>query len=243
MQNRYTGDIGDFGKLGILRALQLSGLSVGVNWYLVPNERHNDDGRYVQYLENAVFRQCDETLWSELKRIVNSGQREVSAIQNAHLIDAVFFSKRLSFSGMTKKERASYREKWHWEALSTLSGVNIVFVDPDNGLLVPSATGTSKENKYVTPTELADYYRQGSSVVYYQHKARVPDSVYIERHRELIVSSGFEGASGLGLKFNKTSLRYYFFVIQPQHKAVIAKAVDQMLASSWSNYFTFICSH
>ena len=34
MQNRYTGDIGDFGKLGLLRQLGRTGLSIGVNWYL-----------------------------------------------------------------------------------------------------------------------------------------------------------------------------------------------------------------
>ena len=43
MQNRYTGDIGDFGKLGLLRVLQESGLTIGVNWYLVPDENHNSD--------------------------------------------------------------------------------------------------------------------------------------------------------------------------------------------------------
>ena len=30
MQNRYTGDIGDFSKLGLLRALQAAGLSIGL---------------------------------------------------------------------------------------------------------------------------------------------------------------------------------------------------------------------
>ncbi len=51
MQNRYTGDIGDFGKLGLLRALRASGLSIGVNWYLVPDEGHNNDGKHTKYPE------------------------------------------------------------------------------------------------------------------------------------------------------------------------------------------------
>ena len=33
MQDRYAGDIGDFGKFGLLRALSSAGLSIGVNWY------------------------------------------------------------------------------------------------------------------------------------------------------------------------------------------------------------------
>ena len=44
MQNRYVGDIGDFGKLGLLRALSSKGLSIGVNWYLTTDESHNGDG-------------------------------------------------------------------------------------------------------------------------------------------------------------------------------------------------------
>ena len=46
MQNRYTGDIGDFGKLGLLRVLQDAGFSIGVNWYLTPDENHNQDGKH-----------------------------------------------------------------------------------------------------------------------------------------------------------------------------------------------------
>ncbi|MGN1144419.1 MAG: hypothetical protein ACI4SU_07600 [Anaerovoracaceae bacterium] len=47
MQNRYTGDIGDFGKLGLLRQLSGAGFSIGVNWYLTPDESHNGDGRHI----------------------------------------------------------------------------------------------------------------------------------------------------------------------------------------------------
>ena len=79
MQNRYTGDIGDFGKLGLLRQLSQTGLSIGVNWYLTPDETHNGDGRHIGYLKNDAFRICDEQLWSALGQIVDSGKRKVSA--------------------------------------------------------------------------------------------------------------------------------------------------------------------
>lgn len=50
MQDRYTGDIGDYGKLGLLRSLAAAGLHVGVNWYRTPDEDHNEDGKFTQYL-------------------------------------------------------------------------------------------------------------------------------------------------------------------------------------------------
>ena len=66
MQNRYAGDVGDFGKLGMLRRIEKSGISVGVNWYLVGDENHNNDGKHIGYLENKQFRGCDDELLEKL---------------------------------------------------------------------------------------------------------------------------------------------------------------------------------
>lgn len=88
MQNRYTGDIGDFSKLGILRALQSAGLSIGLNWYLTPDETHNSDGLHVGYLNQKNFRTCDEELWLGLKDIVESGHREVHRMENDRILKA-----------------------------------------------------------------------------------------------------------------------------------------------------------
>ena len=46
MQNRYTGDIGDFGKLGLLRQISEAEFSIGVNWYLTPDESHNGEAKF-----------------------------------------------------------------------------------------------------------------------------------------------------------------------------------------------------
>ena len=58
MQNRYTGDIGDFGKYGLLKAPCLPGggsdageLSLGVVWYLFADAESNTDGGLVHYLD------------------------------------------------------------------------------------------------------------------------------------------------------------------------------------------------
>ena len=47
MQDRYAGDVGDFGKLGMLRCMEDFGLKVGINWYLVGDESHNNDGKHI----------------------------------------------------------------------------------------------------------------------------------------------------------------------------------------------------
>jgi len=240
MQDRYTGDLGDFSKLGILRALKTAGLSIGVNWYLTPDENHNGDGRHVKYLNQEEFRACDEALWLELKNIVESNQRKACYLEKENILQACFYSERLDFTGKTKTERESFRKAWHNKALTALAGNDIICVDPDNGLIVPSAVGKPKENKYVLYDELADYYAQHSSVIYYQHKARKQDEFYIRQHEKLIHAPEFAGSGGLGLKFITTSQRYYFFIIQSQHQEIIEKAVLEMLAGPWKNHFRIL---
>ena len=54
MQDRYAGDVGDFGKLALLRALA-PGRRLRVCWYRCSGAGEtNDDGRHVDYLESGV---------------------------------------------------------------------------------------------------------------------------------------------------------------------------------------------
>lgn len=78
---------------------------------------------------------------------------------------------------------------------------DIVFVDPDNELMVPSADGTAKSNKFDLPYELAEYCHAGASIIYYQHKARRPDEFYT--NQQLVASGAFPGAISLCLKIHQ----------------------------------------
>ena len=239
MQDRYAGDIGDFGKLGLLRVLHASGLTIGVNWYLTnPTDKEalNRDGEHTDYLKDNNYCECDPELCRELKQVV-AGNREVKALQNDAILPAVYFDKILDFSCTAKSERKTQREEWHQRALAQLDKLDVVFLDPDNGLLVPSAKDTKRENKFVKKEEIIKYYQQGSSVIYYQHKARRTDCFYVQQQQELLQSPELAGASGAGLKFKPTSQRYYFFIIQERHRKTIETALDEMLAGPWNKHF------
>ena len=240
MQNRYAGDIGDFGKLGLLRRLRHAGLSVGMNWYLTPDETHNGDGRHTGYLEKNMFRACDEQLWLALRRIVKSGNRQVCELESADILQGTFYSQRLNFTGANKSERQTIRREWHNRAVQQLRGCDIVFADPDNGLIVPSAEDKPKSNKFVLPFELSEYYRAGASVIYYQHKARRSDEFYIEQNKLLLKSGAFPNAKAVKLKFKTTSQRYYFLFMQPQHADAITQCVKQMMETPWKNHFVVL---
>lgn len=56
MQDRYAGDVGDYGKIGVLKFLQTQGFTIGVNWYRVPvldNEKKE---------RSTGLRECDVAL-------------------------------------------------------------------------------------------------------------------------------------------------------------------------------------
>lgn len=236
MQDRYTGDIGDFGKLGLLRALYRAGLKIGVNWYLTLNEE-NGDGELTQYLTKREFIECDTELCDALKEIIDSKDRRVIKLQNDKILPAVFFSETLDFSSMNKTDRRTFRSKWHKRAIEQLcvADVDIVFLDPDNGIMVKTAEGTKRENKFVTEDEILDYFDRGKSVIYYQHKARKGNDFYLKQQKNLLAKR--PEAFDCNLWFSKTSHRYYFFLIHEEHRTMIESAVKEMLSSKWERYF------
>ena len=103
MQNRYVGDVGDFGKHGLLRYLSgmtagddLDPLKLGVIWYLFHDERHGNDankvsadGNHTEYLtrtpkyDRAIFRECDSELWEGLRDLVFREARCVHCVEGA----------------------------------------------------------------------------------------------------------------------------------------------------------------
>ena len=136
MQDRYAGDAGDYGKIGLLKCLQAHGFSIGVNWYRVPmlDVEKKKDGSFKQddgkYLIPDSIRECDPPLADILAKIAK-GERSVVALQEADLIpNAVYFDEYLTVDG---------RREWCERAKRLFADVDLVFMDPDNGLLVKFA--------------------------------------------------------------------------------------------------------
>ena len=136
MQDRYVGDIGDFGKIGLLKVLQAQGLSIGVNWYRVEpmDTERKADGSYKQedgkYLIPEKLQACDTSLAEKLTKIAKSDHRSIRSLEQGDFIpSARYFSEPVTVAG---------REEWHKKALDLLKGLDIVFLDPDNGMLVKS---------------------------------------------------------------------------------------------------------
>lgn len=229
MQDRYAGDIGDYGKFGLLKALQAEGFRLGINWYKATpptkKEEENDDGKH-RIAER--YDACDPALAEILRAISTSPERSIEALEQAALLDAartVYYDKKVEVEG---------RAQWHEDALQALADCELVFLDPDNGLLVKSVGRRSaKSVKYVFDEELNDYLARGQSVVLYNHRARKPAAQYFQ---ELADRCAAQGKPICALTFPKGTIRDYLLIAaNPDHTTRIHQALAHMTQGAWAN--------
>jgi hypothetical protein len=155
MQDRYVGDVGDFGKYGLLRLLG-AGHSLGVVWYLTSDERHTGDGKFISFLSPTSanltkFRNCDPDLYDALAGIVRDETRSVQSVRREAVLpsNTVFYEDKLSYDGMpsigatAKAARLARRSQWVKNSLDATQICDIVFLDPDNGI----ESGTQRHEK------------------------------------------------------------------------------------------------
>ncbi len=245
MQNRYVGDIGDFGKYALLRSLARTRLTLGVNWYLTPDEKHNFDGKHISYLQKNSYSVYDDELYYILKNIVDNNKRNVLSVQQSTILpgNTVFFDRILDLTGEPNYlKRGMLRQSWHNSALNTVKDCDIVFLDPDNGLQVKSVSLTVKKgNKYIGLNEIKDYYRLGKSIIFYNHRERKLEEVYLNKFKKLKLDPAFKGAEWFGLKFSRGTIRDYIFVLQPKHLSLVKTQCKALLNTAWKENFSLLC--
>lgn len=190
MKDQYVGDINDYLKYSLLRALdQESAGSQLVCWMLTADDG-GADGRKISYLKDpARYRAVDPDLFDSLARIVASGTRTTTAVEtNGMLSSSTFFRTRL-------EDGASQRSMFFSELWSQAQGHQIVFFDPDNGLSVDSVpVGRAGSRRYLYCSELAPLMDLDGAAVIYQHFPRVQRFEYVTSQLDRLASAlpGFQ---------------------------------------------------
>ncbi|MGE5612937.1 MAG: hypothetical protein ACM3XR_00865 [Bacillota bacterium] len=239
MQDRYAGDVGDFGKIGLLRQIASTGLKVGINWYRTykPEEHDIGDGKHIGYLNNKSFQACDDELLSILRQIVKS-DRSVAALEKAELIPNAQYYSAILRPG---SDKSFNRDVWYKNSMKALADSDIIFCDPDNGLIVKSVSlSSAKSDKYITEDELAGYYLSGKSVVFYNHRCREKEHIYLRRFTPLRMRNELASAKWLGLKFVRGTTRDYLFILQPYHFKQVNGVIERMMQSNWNKHFSIL---
>jgi hypothetical protein len=174
MQDRYVGDVGDYVKLAILRAL-MPGRRLGVAWWMFPDARHNGDGRHTGYLDRPDgWRRFDPQLFDALKRIVHERRRTVRALEDESLLPgAAFADELIPCDARPFSARPGERRLWFERTKQHLEAADLVFLDPDNGIEPRGLRLTCRSAaKSVMISEICALRRPGRVLVVYHHHTR-----------------------------------------------------------------------
>jgi hypothetical protein len=245
MQDRYVGDVGDFGKYGLLRLLaQQTSFRLGVIWYLYGDESHNADGRHVSYLSKPEFALPDSELHSKLDSLVRKNKRSVRAVERAGILppDTIFFGGRISDPDgqqLDRRLRAASRLSWLKRAVRSSAEADFVFFDPDNGIETASVQRHSpKSGKYIYWEELMPFWQRGQSLVIYHHLNRTAP---IARQANFLREKFKDRFPDAGLLrfflFRRGSCRHFWLVAQERHVEAFENATNALLQSYWREYF------
>ena len=252
MQDRFVGDVGDFGKYGLLRALTrgLAGceqdkptgygdggraLRLGVIWYYVAtNGQLPPLGRAFQYLFNPSpgeqrLVECDLELLEIMRRLIGQGQRSVAAVEQSDALpaDTVYFRDEVPAN-------ARVRFEWFALAANSVGECDLVFLDPDNGL--NNAAG----QQFATYEEAAQLWMQGKSLVIYQALKRNGNAEeQIQAHADQLRNAlGIYGPAGkiIALRFHRTLARIFFVIPNPANPEIarlLRERIESFLECCW----------
>ena len=237
MKNQYVGDIGDYGKYGLLRFLASHGIKIGVNWYLTENDG-STDGKFTTYLKNPADRVYDPELFDALQNIADHPDKTVKMIKQAGIIpDAEFFGEMLKSSSLKADAREWNRRLWFNNSTLMLGNAELIFADPDNGISYRKTARTKDSEKFILPEDVAEYYNSGRNVVYYCHKGRRKQEAWEQAKAE--IRNHIRDAQLLAVTCHRGTQRSYIFVLHPDCYMKYEKIITAFLDSEWGNMFTW----
>lgn len=240
MKNQYFGDVGDYGKYGLLRFIAKHGVTIAVNWYLTPRDQSND-GNIRGYLGKNSNRIYDPELFDALREMCARDEKDVRRFAEREMLPgAIYFDDivqpPITDSALSVKDKRLARERWHQQALVGCCGQELVFVDPDNGLRDGSPTARKDAPKFVYASEAADYYNREQDVVYYCHKGRRTEAQWEKAKR--IMQERCPDAVLMGVTYHRGTQRSYIFVLHPERKKLYHDLLKDFLDTAWKDCFT-----
>ena len=241
MKEQYFGDIGDYGKYGLLRFLAKKGIKIGVHWYMTKNppgsnKKTNNDGKFTDYLDSAKNKKAaeemkvfDPDLYEVLhEMVIKNKTRDTAAFEQKNMIpNAVYYREEVP------QNINGARGKWHEKALAFFRDRDLVFMDPDNGLI---SKQRRHKDKFCFPNEAADFYNAGKNVVYYCSKGRRSNEAW-EEYKNVMKKEYLPDAEIIAITYHKGTQRSYVFVLHPASKEKFDEAL-KVFSENWQDVFT-----
>jgi hypothetical protein len=228
MKDQYFGDVNDYKKYAILRTLALQGpLRIAIAWMLTGDDQ-STDGRRTNYLNlPRVWRAYDPDSFDILRDALQIRMiRSVAVAKETGLIANAVYHSELLYDGLS--HRASY-----FHALAAKSNeVDLIFLDPDNGIEVKSRPiGSRNSRKYLYHHEIERLYDLKRSLLIYQHFRRQDRGQMIQEiSRKLSSLTGADRITTL-----RTSHTVFFLKAQNQHRGRIDLAL-RTISQRWHEH-------
>ena len=244
MQNRYTCDVGDFAKYGLMRSFHAAGFRIALAWYLYSDEGHNSDGKHIGYLGRDEFRQCDSELHDQLKSMIDDNNRNISAVEKSKILgaDTLFHRDILDFSDLPspkekvgKQKREERRAKWLSDCETETKGAQVAFFDPDNGIEGRKPRPLAKKGpKFLYWSDLEPFIEREQSLVIYNHASR-NGTVYDQIDSRLFETKNHVpyGSNAFAMLWRRFSVRYFLVIPTDEMKNRISSTCDEMVAGPW----------
>jgi hypothetical protein len=221
VKHQYFGDINDYVKYGLLRALVRDDLVAHVAWMLTQADGR-PDGRHIDYLRQPDrYRSYDSRLFDALTTAVDGARRDVGVAAETQLIPRATYTDRLLGDGITER-------RCYFDAVDAAAeGSDLVFFDPDNGLEVRSVRrGGRASSKYLYWDEVSSSFSDGRSAVIYQHFPRRERTSYLDELLALAESQ--LGSPALAVRTPRVA-----FLVVPidTHRELITRRVADFVAA------------
>lgn len=214
MKNQYFGDVNDYLKYGILRAIANSKLKICLCWMLTKDENRND-GEKIKYLqESDKWRKYDHALFDVMKWSIEKKKRSIDVADKKHLIpDATYHPTLLT-------DDRDEREQYFKELTDVSAASDLIFFDADNGMEVKSVKkGNKNSSKYLYWDEV-ERYADTHSILVFQYFPRTNREEFVEKTIQRLMAVSYSTSVSAWI----TSHVGFFLVGHPLHEQRLKEA-------------------
>lgn len=229
MKNQFFGDINDYFKYGLLRALAYKGdVRVGVCWMLTRDEGESQGNRTNYLKEPSRWKKYDPELFEKLHEwVIQDKTRRVDLIEQSSLITSADYFKP------SIPETTSGRARYFNEMFKSLADVDLIFFDPDIGLErkgEPFGQHLSEGRLYFS--ELRQAFEHGHSVLVFQFLPRAKVDSFLEgRIRNIEVCTNASRVLAI-----RTPFAAFFLALQEAHVGVLIERAKSF-SKTWACQF------
>ena len=226
MKHQYFGDISDYKKYGVLRAVTNNGkLKLLVCWMLTPSDLRTD-GNNNDYLQKAnEWRHHEPDIFDFLyDSVVVKKTKDLGLVEKHNIVPGTAYFNEILLDNLSNRE--TYFQKLEYVA----KDYDLIFFDPDNGIATSSMIkGGKSSSKYIFWDEIEKFWTRGHSLLIYQHFPRVNRMEYISRK----VGEINDRLSNNETYTIRTTHMVYFLIPQEGH-SLHFKRLKEKIEGKWS---------